>query len=1012
MGLARGFVFSADRRALLAVLAIAVSVGYALVAGAAVTGLKDAQEALSGDLQDQALIVQLDDGQLAALDRLGQAPTVVLATQATGDHVLYAVLSGDRDGSGPAVNASDAALAGPSSALAPGDQLTVTGPAGTRVVNVTDRLAEPTPGAASTWLRVSPQLITELTGQPAEDQARLAAYTDPAPDLAGSLTRQGLEVHRAPAATTFYTAGADQLVGAVRTTVAASTLVVGLVASAVVGMELRTRQRSFATLRLYGGPGLVSRLVAARGLVLLLAGHLLAIAATYGLLEVAERGLDLSLQLAGAHTLLAVGATMTGGLVGLIPPTVRARRPLRASALEARAPPSWLPKPLRLTVASWRLVVPLAVSALVLSASLGVVFGAVAIPSQIFGPSGNDVIAETQGNPLRGSVSSFLGDHLSEVDGYAAASPEIFAPTELDGHPVMVRGVDWAKLTDMDEVRVTRGSAPDGPGQAVVGQRLGQKLSLAIGSHLTLPSAYTASLQSVEVVGWVQAPGLLADELLVDLPVARALTDLPADRVHLVRFATDPGLEPTERAALAPPRGIEVTGLRLRPITPVPYEPVDAVIEVANFGPDTATRHLTLRVNGQPVADRWVQVGGQETRQVVLGFTAPATGVQQVQVNPTLQPEAGEPAYTLEAPPATPVDRNVTVRVLDRRDGAPVAGVQVRLDGAEATTGPDGRARLLAAQIGNRSLVADGPDGRAAQPILVVAPGAIHRPELRVVDLDGPSRIPAGTWQGVAIVENIGGAPFDGTFTVPVDGNATNATELRLLPAERARVPVQLELEAGEHTLGPPGAQRTVQVVPPGEFRSEEGTPKTVEELLELRRQQARQQRATSQQATAAFLGDTFENLNTALTIVTLATVLHAGLITLVATHRTIETRTGTIGTLSAVGATPGNLRGRAAREYLLVGAVAGLGGTVLGLALVALAAQLGWLAGFGHALVPRTDPGFVLRIATAAVATTLAAAVLSIEQARDRRLGQLVHQGPRRTERPSLDKLLREAGR
>lgn len=1032
MGLVPAFVFSLNRRAILAILAISISVGYTLVAGAAVSGLKDAQGALAGDLGDRDRIVAQEGLEGFTPEALGGSGSIRHghAVTTVGDHTFYTVRIGAE-----AMTNGSRAIAGPASALTSGQQIPI------EAGNLTVFRAEPPPGASPSWIQVTEGTFQALGGQEAPT-LHVAVITDAAQVPAD----QGFVVQEAPSTFQFYEAGAQQIVSAVAVTVLASAVVIALLTSTFISMELRARRQSLATLQLYAGPGLVQRLVAGRAIFLLVAGHALAIGGTMGLLFLLERVGSITLAISTTYAGIALAATFGGGLVGMVPPVRQAASPLDVERLSDQAPRGWLPRWLRPSLTSWRTVIPLAASALILAGSLGVIFGTVDMPSQIFGTEGSQVLADTKNNPLRGQVDAFQGLHLASQEAYAAASPEIFAPTTIDGAPVMARGVSWPHLTDMDPVQITDGRAMEHPGEAVAGQRLAARLDLAVGDRLLLPASYSASLTPVTVVGIATAPGLLADELLVDLPTARDLTGLPASSVNLVRFreAETGPLEDPQRHET----GIEVTNLRVDPRDPIPYEQARVLVDAVNIGDENATRHLTLRVNGQPVTDRWVRLVPQEETTVSFTFRVPAQGLTRVEINPEETFEPGDPAYRLDLPRA--VERNSTVQITVRdRQGDTAPDVTVELDGRQARTDARGQASMVATELGNRTVTAEGPDGRGARWLQVVEPGLLHRGKMVVRDVNGPADAQEnGTWQGAVVAENVGGSVFQGYLHVPVDGTAQNASaEVTVRPGQTTRALVTLDLSPGNHVIGTQAASLLVHVpdsADPGDGdgngtgtgtqdggagdgsdpgsgdgqdtgtgdsgddpAGEDGEP-TLEELLERRRQQAKtgnQEEETD--ALTAFLGDTVDNLNAALTVVALATVLHAGLIVLVAVQRDVEEAASTVGTLAAVGADRQALRRQALREFGTIGAIAAAVGTALGLFLVWAAAQQGLLVGFGHALIPRSSVGFGLRVAAVAIVVTLAAAVLAVERVRRQRADQLLAEGPRRSARPPLEALI-----
>jgi hypothetical protein len=1023
MGLVRGFVLAVNRRAVLAALAIGVSVSYALVAGAAVGGLGQAQDVLAQDLQDTTLVAGDPDGEALDPGEVDPGPDVALATTPIEDldRTAYTV----REGPGGVENASRVHV-GPGTEIATRENVTLAGE--NRTVTVT----QPPPGAQRGWLGVHETVFDALGGED-PPLAHVLAYEAGEADLAEDLRAQGLAVDEAPGAFGFYTGGAEQLVSAVQVTVFGSALVVALIASTVVSLELNAKRSSFATLQVYAGRGLVQRLVAGRGATLLGAGHALGIGATLGLLFVLERAGAATLSLPPDFLALALGATGGVGLLGLAWPIRQAGQPLTAEDLGEDEPPLDLPRPLRLTLTSWRTVVPLAVAAAVLAASLGVIFGAVDMPDQVFGTDDAEVIADVSNNPLRGQAPLFLGTRLGDVDGFEASSPEIYVPTTIRGEPVMVRGVHWDNLARMNEITLVEGEPASAADEAVVGHRAARTLDLDVGERLRVPAAYRASASTFTVTGVARADGLLGDEVLVPVEAAQALTELGPDSVNLVRYRLENGtLPPGEEVDL--PGGLEATRLTVQPERPTPRQQANATVHLVNFDDQARSRSLTLTANGEPVADAHATVPGKDTGTAVMDFRVPATGIVNLSVNPERTVETDDPAYRLDAPAAVRAGSEAEVRV-ETREGDPAGDVEVALGDATDTTDADGEARLPATEVGNRTILAEGPEGTGSTTTVVVEPGDLHRSRIQIRSLSGPSTSGDGSWEGTAYVENVGGEAHDGLFTVPVDGTPQNATEVRVLSGQTERATFTLDLPEGTVPVGPEDARVTVTVASgsdpgtgggngtggngtdgDGEGGGGEGTDgedgggePTFRELLEQRveNQGSGDDGSAETDPLDAFLDETFENVDAAVTVVTIATVLHAGLIGLVAVRRDVEENADTLGTMASVGADRGSLRAHALKEFALVGTLAAVLGTALGLGAVQLAASWGLIGGFGHALVPRTGLGFALRVAAVSLAVTLGAAVLAVERVRGEDLQALLQQGPARTPRPPLEELV-----
>jgi ABC-type lipoprotein release transport system permease subunit len=997
---------SLNRRGLLAVLAIAVSVGYALVAGATVTGLENAQDALAQDLQDPGYVITRDDGEAFESSRLPVEAETALATVTVDGVTFYT----SRGGEVPLPGGGQG-LAGPSAPLPSSGELVVDG------VNLTVEQGQPLEGARTDWIAVDPGSFQQLGGSPSG--ANVAHVSALSADERDQLASTGFQAHQAPAATGFYVSGTDELVTSVGVTVASSALVVALLASGFVNMEIRAKRQTLSTLKLYAGTRRIRRVIAGRGLVLLVGGHLLALAVTAGLTTLLTSASRLDITLSPTFAAAATGATFLGGTIGLAGPLRRAGERVEASALAEREPAGWLPTWLRPSLASWRILVPLVAASLILAASLGVVFGMVDLPTELFGQGGEEVIASTSANPLRGRVDPFPGFHLGDVDGYKGASPEIFAPSTLEGRSVMVRGISWPHVAELDDLSLSQGRAPQGSEEALAGTRLAKRADLSVGDSISVPSAYSPSVTNLQIVGIVEGGGLLSDELLVPLPTARGMTQLDPGQVNMVRYETT-GDPPREKL----PEGLEATSLTLSPEEPVPFEEVTARVGLVNFADTSTTRQFTLRVDGEPVDDAWPTVSARSTGMVEMSFTMPKGGVDTVKVNPETQAETGEPAYVVDVPPVAVVERSLEVDVRTR-GGDPASGVQISLADRSNTTNAEGRASFSDLVPGNRTISVSGSEGRAARSLLLVERANLHRAHPVLSSVEGPDRVdPGQSWAGVFTFVNLGGEAFEGRPTIEVDDNGTRDLQrMRLLSGQQVRVSAQFSLDEGQHTVGTNDTRFTFEVTssPSGtggggtngtDGGDGDGTGEgatgdaTVEELLQRRREQAQSSSQAGQSATQAFLGDTFENLNAALTLIVAATILHAGLITLVAVFRQVDERAANVGTLSAIGASEGDVRGRAIREYLTVGLPAAILGVAGGLFVAWLLSRSGLLTGFGHTLGPRTDAGFAIRIVLAAVATTLVAALLAVQASGSQDAGSLMDEGPSRSKRPSLETL------
>lgn len=1002
MGLVAGFVLGLNRRGVLAILAIAVSMAYTLVAGAAAGGLKSAQEVLGERLSESQVFVSREDQAPFPLASLPTTPSSALATVQVGSMTYYTIRRGP-----PLIEDSGKVLVAPASVLKSGQTL--------QLGNSSFRVEEHAgiPGALATWVGVDEALFAQVGGPP-PPLAHVAIFPRLDAGSQKQLVGEGFLVFPAPAAYGFYTRGAQEIVSVLRLTVAASAIVVGFLTGTLVQLEVNSRRSSLATLQLFVGRRVVKELLVARVLLILALGIGLALVATFGAVALLRRGGLSNLYLPGSFVSWAIPVVGAGGIVGLVWTLRRATRRLRIEDIQAGRPvvgPSWA-RGFLLT--SWRMTIPLAVSAIILAGSLSVNLGVIEMPNQLFGVSSDAVVADLHGNPLRGGVPLFFGEHLSEVPGFLAASPEIFGPTVIEGRPAIVRGVDWSLLSKLDRVRILEGRPPAALGEAVFGQRLAEKLDADVGSSYWVPSPYLSAALAVKVVGIAKAPGILADEALVSLESARALTGLPRDEVNIVRIALNTSF--VARTPLSIPNDVVVAELELRPPVPVANETAEVAVRVLNFASEPRSHRLTLRVNEQVVAETNVVVDGYREHVERYPFRVPSAGLLTLKVNPTLVVDPERPAYDVSSPSPVVVNAALTIRVLTA-SGEPAQNVNVGLDSASSATDSTGHVVLVPTQVGNRTILVDGPAGRGAEPVLVVFEQDLDQPRLVVRAVDGPTRQPVGTWSGTVLVENLGGRTFQGSLPLLVNGTTRNMTEVTIPPGVTQRVAITLDLAKGGHNIGPPDLALHVEAFDPAEEKPAPTEPppereqkSEIERLLDRRRAQRPPALASSSDAIVGFLGDTYENLNAAVTIVTLATFLHAALIIFITIHREVEERGPTIGTMAALGGSRGSLRTRAALEYAIVGIAGALGGTFFGIGMAWGASAAGFLQGFGHTLSPHANLVFELRVAATSLATSLAAAALAVDSVRNQNLRRLLAPGPSRIERPPLEKLIGES--
>lgn len=134
----------------------------------------------------------------------------------------------------------------------------------------------------------------------------------------------------------------------------------------------------------------------------------------------------------------------------------------------------------------------------------------------------------------QGSGPPSLNETLFQALFPLGASAEIFAPTIVRGEPVFVRGVEPNAYFGLEHVV---GPGPfSSPFIAYAGGRLADRLGLLAGDAIIVSSSTVPGFAELRVGSIFSAGGPRDDELLVSLPVGRALTGLPAGDFHAIRL--------------------------------------------------------------------------------------------------------------------------------------------------------------------------------------------------------------------------------------------------------------------------------------------------------------------------------------------------------------------------------------------------------------------------------------------------------------------------------------------
>lgn len=948
MSLKRALVFGVSGRFLLSMLAVSATVMYALFAGSAVSGLRSAQDILEESTLSENGVFAATPGASFAADDAPQGTTGLWVHGVDSNGTTYATTRTSWPYEDRHVVVLPHARSFNETAW--------------QTANFTVIQGAAPDGAQGSWVLIPPAsfdaLFPQLTGR-----ATVAVGT-------------GAEFLPAPAVDEFYAKGAEQITSGLAFVAFTSVFVGSVVASVATRLEVLARRSDYALVQAIGAGRLAKRLVAQRALVLVATGAVIGMIVTYALLAYANRTQSrLQLEVPAGYAWLTLASVVIVGSITAAFVGIRTLRGDLAAKLARRGVPiRRFPGPIRFWFVTPRIAAIVAVSVLATTVTIGVILGAVDAPEKLLDPSDEfEVLAGSTGNPLRGSVPRLAAELAAASTGADAVSPEVFAPTVIADHPVMVRGVHPPGWTNLTGGRIVEGRWFQSIDEAVLGVRAQRALDVDIGQTLRVAGSYRAVVHDVVVVGIVQAKTLEDDEVLVPLDTAASLAGLDGRTVHMIRVK-GPVNETSDRLLF---EGVHVVSLSISPSPPLQGLVATASAEVVNTNPGRASRELTLRVNDEEVETTRVELDGFERETVAFNFTVPATNPIRVEINPSLEADTVPSKLRLRAPKFATVEDGLAVTAFGA-DGFAASNVTFSTPW-QTVTSANGSATLEVQQPGPFRVEARTETAFGGLDVFGTREAwkdEAHLVATRIT-IFATESIDASTTKFDAIIHvtNLGGrthdAPveaqwLDQSASVPSDVGPYASTQLKLsATAPYGRLTVTALGVSGSADLEPSSSS--------GGAGAPGTPPDSVEEAIAKKRPITFEATETR---TQRFLNDVFENLETATTMVLLATAVHGAVVAWVAVRREVVERQSIIRIVNAVGATEGQLRVRAARDA----ALSTIPGILLGFALVPFAFALGDLAGipsaFGHRLTPSLSFEVFLRIgAFFMLATVLAAA-------------------------------------
>ncbi len=152
------------------------------------------------------------------------------------------------------------------------------------------------------------------------------------------------------------------------------------------------------------------------------------------------------------------------------------------------------------------------------------------------------VYSKTGSTPFTGIVSIAAVNELTALRGVVAVSPETITPCMVEGISVFVRGVLPDELAELNPLSIVGGEGltVNDTGQAMVGERLANRLGVNVGDKILVLSVLSPKYVEVQIKGVFYSDSSLNDELIVPLYMGQWLRNLSYNDATLIRAKIDP----------------------------------------------------------------------------------------------------------------------------------------------------------------------------------------------------------------------------------------------------------------------------------------------------------------------------------------------------------------------------------------------------------------------------------------------------------------------------------------
>jgi len=621
-----------------------------------------------------------------------------------------------------------------------------------------------------------------------------------------------------------------------------------------------------------------------------------------------------------------------------------------------------------------RVVVVVALSIMIFTATLSVLSGLRSAPSAFAGDS-EFVISETSAPTIFSSqVSVDMVSALQAIPNITGASAEVFSFSNWGGVSFVVRGVGQGFGPDVLSLNSS---------DALIGHRLLDRLAIKLPYQLPLTGSFSSKMAIVNISRSVDTGTPLDDEMLVSMSVARFLSGMPDGKASIIRVSTT---NPDWLESLLSPETARFTlfDLHSSKSRVAQGHPLDISVGVRNWGSSAGSEHITFTDNGSVLAERTVVLNasssttaqeslvlmelGRHTIQASISGDFPVKlAVNVTVVDPYLQVSA--PSRALLGP-----QFNVTISTFD---GSPAHGASVQFDNQSVLSDPQGIAHLDAAHAGGFRLFANlsGYTGASARVEVVDPLTYPHTFQPAVVSFSlSPTSIKQSeTSRGLVTVQNDGTESGYLDLAVLVDSTTYETLNVSLqgMASESVRFVIQ-GLQPGDHTI---------QV---GSFSVGLSVQSWYADNPGLVQLVIRYGGSTSLSSSASIpiyqaVKISEGNISVALFSIGAISALLASLAITSVFSKEIRQSRAKLGVLKTIGAPRSAIRALVFPQALWTGLAGALIGIGLGVLTVDLLSRSNAFNLFGHQFLVTVDVGLLTMVLLAAVAISVASALASM---------------------------------